>query len=381
MALLFFLVRLRKWWEELFPDSDRSALLMNTRPMLIGIMHHTSHSPGGFSPFEYHPRLLKCDRVWNTEARLRFEDILEMFRAFQQEWQRNQRFLVPFDFGRTTGLCSDVLVEITKYLSLVDAIDGFSISILPLLQQTHSKVYLNDPSRRFLEMIPQYVDPKQIASIRVTDRLMKSERYFSTLQKFDQLISLTAITMLPTIRLSSLLAHLPNVQRLSLWCEGSTRWFIGRHLKNLQFHSVTNLHIHGADSDENQYWGCGVKDEDSKNTSITSLTFDTEYYPPYRARTVSQRNRREVYWSLLTFTLKFIESLVNVQRVRLFASRLRVEPHLTVRSWQDLIKKCVRLDRVVIQLVDDGDLTDEANNIEQELRAIRPEMIFRIKSA
>ena len=126
--------------------------------MLIGIMHHTPESPRGFSPFEYHPRLLKCDRVRDTEERLRFEDILEMFRAFQQEFQRNQRFLVPFDFGRTTGFCPDILVEITKYLTLIDAIDTFSISILPLLQQTHSKVYLNNPSRRFIQRIPQYVD-------------------------------------------------------------------------------------------------------------------------------------------------------------------------------------------------------------------------------
>jgi hypothetical protein len=36
---------------------------------------------------------------------------------------------------------------------------------------------------------------------------------------------------------------------------------------------------------------------------------------------------------------------------------------------------------VIVQLVGDEDLSKEAMDIEQELRAIRPEMIFRIKNA
>jgi hypothetical protein len=128
-------------------------------PMLIGIMHRTSESSRGFSPFEYYPRLLKCDRVRDTKERFRFEDILEMFRVFQQEWQRSQQFLVPFDFSRSTGLCPDVVIEITKYLSLIDAINAFSINILSLLQQTHTKLHLNNPTGQFLEMIRPYVDP------------------------------------------------------------------------------------------------------------------------------------------------------------------------------------------------------------------------------
>ena len=183
-------------------------------------------------------------------------------------------------------------------------------------------------------------------SIRITDRHLQSKRYSSILQKFDQLISLTALTMLPTSRLNSLLAHLPNVQRLSIWCQASMHWLIADQLLNLPFHSVTHLHIRCADSDEDQYWGHAMKDDDSTNTSITSLIFDSQYSPPYLARNASKWNRREVHSSLLTFTLKFLESLVTVQRVRLFASRFRIEPHLTVRRWQDLIKKCVRLDRV-----------------------------------
>lgn len=77
--------------------------------------------------------------------------------------------------------------------------------------------------------------------------------------------------------------------------------------------------------------------------------------------------------------MKFIESLVNVQRVRLITHQCQIEPFLKVHLWQDLINQCVRLDRVMIQLVNDGDFALEAHDIEEELRLSRSEMILRIE--
>ena len=76
-----------------------------------------------------------------------------------------------------------------------------------------------------------------------------------------------------------------------------------------------------------------------------------------------------------------IQTWVNVQRVRLGIRRFQIEPYLALKvdPWRDLINQCVRLDRVIIQLGDDGDLTRIVHDIEQELRLGRPEMIFRIE--
>ena len=79
--------------------------------------------------------------------------------------------------------------------------------------------------------------------------------------------------------------------------------------------------------------------------------------------------------------MTFIRSLANVQRVRLISRQPEITNFVKGYDWTGLINECVRLDRVIIQLVGDGDLTKEAEDIEQELRAIRPEMIFRIKGA
>ena len=79
-------------------------------------------------------------------------------------------------------------------------------------------------------------------------------------------------------------------------------------------------------------------------------------------------------------SMHFIESLTNVQRVRLIVNRHQIETFLLVNQWKRLIVECPRLDRVIIQLVGTGKFTREVLSIEQELRQLRPGMIFRIKS-
>ena len=75
----------------------------------------------------------------------------------------------------------------------------------------------------------------------------------------------------------------------------------------------------------------------------------------------------------------FIKTLVNVQRVRFITNRSQIYDYLNVDMWRKLINECARLDRVTIQLVYHRSFIREAHDMEQHLRRIRPEMIFRIK--
>ena len=75
----------------------------------------------------------------------------------------------------------------------------------------------------------------------------------------------------------------------------------------------------------------------------------------------------------------FISSLINVRRVRVITSRIRIEPLLEFYQWQEVLLRCVQLDRMILQLVDGGKFTREAKNIADELRQFRPGMIFRLE--
>jgi hypothetical protein len=79
--------------------------------------------------------------------------------------------------------------------------------------------------------------------------------------------------------------------------------------------------------------------------------------------------------------MEFLQSIVHVRQVRFVTSRHQIQAFLKIVVWQQLIITRVHLNRVTTQLLNEGDFTQEAANIEQELRQRRPAIVFRIKSA
>ena len=133
-------------------------------------------------------------------------------------------------------------------------------------------------------MIPQYVDPRQIASVHFTHELSQRKRHSLTLRTFDQLISLTVVTTRETCMISSLLTALPYVHRLSLWFDDEISPSLLDNLEMLSFSSITRLHIRCADLCWDSSWRGTLGDGYWKNTAITSFILDSEYCPEYQNR-------------------------------------------------------------------------------------------------
>ena len=115
-------------------------------------------------------------------------------------------------------------------------------------------------------------------------------------------------------------------------------------------------------------------------TNISSLVFDFECRSSRKNWNLARYSRGLQKAIRTKAMMRLIDSLVNVQRMRFITNRSRIDTHLEVDEWTGLINKCVRLDRVIIQLVTDDDFSKAAKNIEQELCRIRPAIIFRVKS-
>ena len=348
--------------------------------MLIGIMQHASRETGHFSPFEYQCQVLqRCDVLPKTNTRSTRENVLETLRTFKQEWHRSQQFFIPFDVSRATGLCPDVVIEITKYLSLIDAINTFSISILPLLREAHSRVHLNHPSTRLVEILPQHLDPRQIASIHIIDDARRPRYELSAFRVFDQLATVTILCQLWTQTIGRILPYFPRVRRLSLWFDAQLNSDFFQDLRELSSYPITHLHIRCASVRFDDFANGNRKDGDSKNTTITSFVLDTTY---------KQMNRHSKHFSLLppgspflNFPMELITFFSDVRRVRLLVDRYELKSLVRVDQWEQLIDKCPQLDRLTIQLVKSEEFRQEALIIEQKLRQTRPGIIFRIRSA
>ena len=180
--------------------------------MLIGINRHAPREENGSSPAEYQSQVIHCgDILIQTNTRSTLETVLETLCSFKQELIFHQKLLVPFDITKSTVSCPDVLVEIAEYLSLRDAINAFTTSILPLLRSGYSKVHLNHPSKRLVKIISQHLDSRQVASLHNSDNPHRPGRDLSAFHIFDQLISLTVASERPSRMINQCLQWSPNV--------------------------------------------------------------------------------------------------------------------------------------------------------------------------
>ena len=156
--------------------------------MLIGIMLRALREEPNCSHSEYQCQVLQgCDLLPQTNTKSTLENLLQTLRTFRQEWYRHQQFLVRFDFIGSTGLCPDVLGEISKYLSFDEVIHAFSVTILSTLRRARAKINLVTPSNSLLQSVCRHLDPTQIASLRITDNFHIPRRYLPSFHTFTQL--------------------------------------------------------------------------------------------------------------------------------------------------------------------------------------------------
>lgn len=349
--------------------------------MLIGIMRCAPREQTQSTPFEYQFQVLqRFDLLVQTGQKSTFNNVLETLKAFRKEWHRNEQFLLPNDVSLMNLLCSDVVVEIVKYLSFPNAINAFSTGILPLLRREHTKVHLDNPSHLLLEMILQHLDPRQIASLRFRYGFQQSDNTLLLSRIFRQPVSLTdaIVNQVQTQMINRLLCNLPNVRVVSLLLGKAIDWYHFQWLAQiLSDHSATRLRIRSAGMTCGHLHDKKALEPYIPNTSITSCVFDLGRYLLRWHRPCHRQNP----FCFLVSAMKFLHTTINLRRVKFMIGKSQTETFLQVLLWQQLISKCIHLDRVIIKVLDDGDYTQEAANIERELRQTRPGLIFQVKSA
>ena len=105
--------------------------------------------------------------------------------------------------------------------------------------------------------------------------------------------------------------------------------------------------------------------DDLVNTKITSFIFDFECRNPRKRYKLSEGGRRWGPTSLVKVVMLFIGSLVNVRRVRFITSRSLIGTLLEFDEWREALRRCVHLDQVILQLVDDMGTLREKPRISQ----------------
>lgn len=251
--------------------------------MLIGITLRGLRRESGSLLSKYQCEVLqRCDVLPQIEKRSTLENVLETLRIFKQESLRSQQFLVPLDFVRSTQLCPDVVIEVIQYLSLVDTIDAFSLSILPLLREAHARIHLFNPSNPLLQMIGEYLDPRQIVSLRIDENFRISPHNLPIFRTFVQLTTVTLRTQWGTHLIDDLRRCVPNVRRLSIWFDKEIALDRFSLLRVFSSPPIANLQVRSPGNSSVVFLNGYQRQHHVTKTTTTSFVFDTKYNPGHR---------------------------------------------------------------------------------------------------
>ncbi|CAF4022794.1 unnamed protein product [Rotaria sordida] len=102
---------------------------------------------------------IKGNTLACTRMTINRENLLNELDIFKEEYDKNEQNL-SFSFVKITGLCCEIILERSQYLSLDDAISTFSIDILPLLNNLQSNL-----CHPFIKMILRKIKFEQIISL------------------------------------------------------------------------------------------------------------------------------------------------------------------------------------------------------------------------
>jgi len=174
-----------------------------------------------------------------------------------------------------TGLCWDVILEITEYLSLNDAITVFSPEIIPLLVKYKSKFHLSEPSDNFMGMISPIIKPEQIVSLCLKTVRSWSAIYFSTLSIFTEVRSLTLVNLHRKEQMSEYEKCFPKLNYLCLWYNEKADLDLLCSIVDKFQRSIKRLKISYPSMFSSHFGNAQLTSNNAKNTTMEYLDLDT----------------------------------------------------------------------------------------------------------
>ncbi|CAF1142598.1 unnamed protein product [Adineta steineri] len=269
--------KLIQMWEEIFSNPLLNIHDTEQCPMLIGIMRRSAKDKYWTSKSEYQFKvLLKGDTLMCIQQKSNRERLLNELAIFKGECDRNERSL-SFDFVGKTGLCWELILEIVKYLSLNDAINAFSDSILISLKNYNTKLQICEPSKGFIDLIRRKINLKQIVSLRVKSVPIWPDFEISYLSVFTNVVSLTLLNPWNIDQIKTYTILFPKLNCLSLWYDGDEVNFntLSDILQQSFCQQIRRFEIHCAVT-SCSHFQCPPY---VKNLNVRYFLFDAGYFP------------------------------------------------------------------------------------------------------
>jgi len=254
-----------------------------------------------------------------------------------------------------------VILEITRYLSLNDAIKAFSTNILPIIRNSGRKVHITDPSDAFMKIILGKLNPEQIVSVQFNAEQPCSDINLTSSTIFDKVTSMSLLNLQRTDEIIMYKAYFPNLTRVSLSYDNeiglksldAMLYGLETRIKRLKLLCGGVLCTH-YDTYERNILRTG-------NYSLDYFSIDISHFP-----VISTNQCSKQYDScFLMMVTDFIKNMRNIRHVRLITNKFYLEKLLNIHEWRSLAYACNELKTVVLRVL--GSLLNKAQVKEKQL--------------
>jgi hypothetical protein len=173
----------------------------------------------------------------------------------------------------------DIILEITKYLTLNDTVTAFSSDILYFLHKYKARLHLFEPSKVFMNMILQKIDAEQIVSLRFKAVYLGPKTALDYLSTSINIVSLTLLNIQSIEQFIEYHTIFSNLTFLSLWYDNEVdldrlsnifQHFRSR-IKQFEVHNAGSLCTHDSSGQSNI--------EYIANTTIEYFLLDVGHFP------------------------------------------------------------------------------------------------------
>ena len=269
-----------------------------------------------------------------------------------------------------------MVLAISEYLSLNDAVATFSPGVLPLLWNYNLKLPAVHPSNEFLNVMNKTNNLDKIIGVRVNADQLTEVLNITVSDKFNSMPALpfNDDEHLPQISLMD--KEFSNLTYLSVLYEGETRFDKLYQIFHIIPHAVKYLKIH-CRSIQCSY--CSLKILDSRQI-ISNQTVDSfVFHFNVTSQSLTKECCPHCPKCLLTTIIELIKLMPNVRNVRVFNEE-NIEMLLDLEEWVNLMNSCQRLNTIKLQRSDCSSLQLErmthVDNRREKLHEKRLAMSF-----
>ena len=347
--------------------------------------------------FEYvHEVILIDDVLVRTNEELEIELFLYQMIVFKEEFHKNIRYLVSncfwiissfflsldlfqsSNFIRKIVSCHELVLAISEYLSLNDAVATFSPSVLRVLWNYHIRLPVVDPSKEFFNVMSETNNLDKIVDLHLpanhfsqTTKLMSTNTFdhvrslhihhleglrdIQTIkQYFVYLISLTlSYTKLDFQRLYPIFEVLPTLVRdFIIHCDSIA---CSHYCSDIIFVKLTNL-----------------------NTTVENFVLHINHTSRSLINKCFQRYEKCI---LRTIT-DFIKIMSNIRNIRI-VTKGSIEPLLDFIEWTTSMDMCRRVETIQIRgrniILQDKQLHRNIQEIIDQLHETRESIRFNVQ--